>query len=536
MGVVQVAKSQRRLVSSGQVGRVKPSFQIADRSGEQQAGQAVASIAGGILNKVIQAQENEQVSTFEGAYDTEVVKFNGLIRANPGASEQQVKRWMQEANTNIDTAAKIPTNRNAQARVSNTIKRNVPAFNEQMEANWTAIESKRMMDNLNDEIEIAVQNLDKAEVERLVTEASGNLIDPEQKELLIKLKNLRIDRLSEGVARQAQADAERKMIDGQVDYINGLLHKERKAAVDSLTGIEQVVRNEIRARVERQMDVEMEAVELEARKLLLRETGGKADPDISGAKAIINDNYDNFGTDWHKAALADAQGVAIDLNETGINPYTTTQNWPRYYEDEDLARKGKLSLPTIQKHTGRNGYSDKEATRLKAIIKDPVGESDPILTDALAEVEDFANLERAALSKFVDSKGEPLPAEDRDIVRKERTEILRETNELKHQLRQIKIQNPEIRPGEYHKAIDDILTPKKQKSAADNVNKWWKIIRGPDIEPLTLGGGGIGGVGTIGGVVQRDNAKTEPKYETIAVNPETGERRGWDGKKWVIIP
>ncbi len=205
MGVVQVTKSRRTQLPPGQTGQVKPPFSLADRSGEQAAFRAVTSVAGGILNKTIQAQENEQVSTFEGSYDSEVVKFSGLIRANPGASEQQVQKWMQEANANIGRAGAIPTNRNARRRVRNTIRQNLPAFQERMQANWSAIESKRMLDNFNDDIEFAVQDLDKIKVDSLVTGASGNLVDPEQKDRIIERANRRIDKLAEVAARQGQA-------------------------------------------------------------------------------------------------------------------------------------------------------------------------------------------------------------------------------------------------------------------------------------------------------------------------------------------
>ncbi|MHC4389164.1 MAG: hypothetical protein ACYSX1_11210, partial [Planctomycetota bacterium] len=446
--------------------------------GEQQAFKAVGSIASGILNKVIQAQENEQVSTFEGAYNAEIVKFDDLVRANPGAPEQDVRSWMQQANANITKAGAVPTNRNAQRRVQNTIRRNLPVFNARMEADWSAIESKRLFDNLKDDIEIATRKMDRDEVKRLVAEAPNGLIDDKQKENIIELANLRIDALDESARKQEAAETQRVAIDGVVDRINALKHKDREEALRNLEGLENADRNEIRARVQRQMESEMEAAELEARGFLLRETKGadgtmKADPDISGAKAIINSHLDDFGPDWHKAALANAQGVASDLNETGINPYTTTQNWPRYYEDEDLAFEGKLSLPDIQKHTGRNGYSDTEASRLKAIIKDPVAESDPTLKDALAEVEDFANIQRAALGDLKDLEDEEF-VEERALLREARAKILRETNELKHALRQIKIQNPDITPGQYNDAINAILNPAKEDAVREEVLKWWQ--------------------------------------------------------------
>lgn len=466
MGVVQVIQRPRTQLPPGRAGIAKPSFATADRSGEQAAFGAVVSVAGGIFNKIIQAQENEQVSTFEGAYDSEVIKFSGLIRSNPGASEEQVEKWMKEANTNIDKAGAVPTNRNARTRVRNTITKNLPAFQSRMKADWAAIESKRMLDNLNDEIEIAVQELDKVKVEKLITEASGNLMDPEQKELTIKLKNLRIDKLAEGVARQAEAELERQVIDGQVDYINGLPYKEREAALQSLTGLENADRNEIRARVERQMELEMEAVELSAREKLLGDS-----MDISGAKAIINDNLDNFGTDWHTDALNKVQNAAGILAKKGVNPYTTTTDWNVYDKDEKLAFDGKLNTTTISKHTGPDGYSDTEARRLRAIIKDPVGESDPILTDALSEVEAIADLQRKALGDIKDLSDKPQAK-----LRKDRTQILREANELKQQLRRLKIQKPDMTPDQYHSAIDGILQPVKENAAKDASRTIWESI------------------------------------------------------------
>ena len=497
MGVVQVTKSQRGQLPPGQAGLAKPSYAIASTAGEQAAGAAAGSIGLGIFNKIIQAQENEQVSTFEGTYDAEVIAFKSWVGSHPGASKEDVQKRMREANSNISTAGEQPTNRNAQRRVQNTIGANLPAFNARMEAEWSAMESTRMFKNLMDDIEIATRELDKVEVEKLVNEASGNLIDPEQKENIIELANLRIDQFSQTAKRQADAQFHQQRIDGMVRYIDQLPHKDRQAALGSLEGWEQVDRNEIRARVERQMDLEMETVQLKAHKLV-----SGVNPDWSGAKAVLTENLDNFGTDWYTAELRKLQSATGILNDKAVNAYTTTTNPEVYDKDETLAFAGELDIRTIQKHTGPGGYSDSDAARLKAIIKDPTAKSDPILQDALSEVESFADLRRAGIR--TDFEG--ITKEERQTVQKSRAKILRETNALKYDLRQIKIQNPEITPEQYNTAIEAILNPAKQQNATDAVDAWWERlgraianIELPESEPISLGGGGIGGVGLLEG-------------------------------------
>ena len=395
MGVVQVTKSQPRLVSSGRTPQVKPGSEVVatpvGTHGEQSVWKMVGNIAGGIFNKVAEAKENEEVSTFEGVFKSEAVKFRSWLQSHQGASLEDVQKRMQETDTNIKRASNVPTTHNGRLRATAIMKGDLPRLNEMMKADYAAIESSRMFENLKMEIDLAAEALDYDTVSNRIDEAVGTFFGPEQAELLKKQQFLRMDKLVESRSRAVQANLERKWIDDTVKDINGLLHKDRKAALGKITGVERPVQTEIEARVLRQMDVEMEEASLESRKLLIRETKGadgkmKADPDWSGAKAIVNANLDNFGTSWWTDELNKIRNAMSILDETGVNPYTTTTNWKRYYEDHALALQGNLDTNTVSKHTGPDGYSDKEASRLRGIIDDNGSSSDEFENSNAAEL------------------------------------------------------------------------------------------------------------------------------------------------------
>lgn len=111
-----------------------------------------------------------------------------------------------------------------------------------------------------------------------------------------------------------------------------------------------------------QNEEKRQTIELAARKELIA-------GNWEAAVQLINDNLEIMGPDWHTDALNKARNAASILAKQAINPYETTMNWTFYNKDRSLALEGKLDVKTIDEHVGPDGYSDKEATRLRGIVE-----------------------------------------------------------------------------------------------------------------------------------------------------------------------
>lgn len=448
----------------------------------QEAGQVLtqAGLAG--LDQFFKAQETDQINTFRAETLTAINEYQQTFDPKGDVTE-----WESGFDAIIkERTSALSKLSNSRARTSNEdwLAVNRPGWQNKVASQSRIAQMGQFedRDQVNREalmqraIESAPEDFDEAmaDLEDQIMASSGRYIDDQdfllrtedEGKLLWNDVQKDVERDRKRFIQEAEQGVLRQQIDGQVAYIDGLPLQEREAAVRGLKGWEKTDRNEIRDRVERQMDAEMDAVEQSAREKLLGDN-----PDISAAKDIINENLSNFGTDWHTDALNKIQNAASILASTGVNPYATTTKWDVYDEDEKLAFEGKLDTRAISKHTGPDGYSDTEARRLRAIIKDPTGESDPILKDGLSAVDRLRTVETglgdASRQAAVDAELRSI--ENKQLIRKGFTD------------------HPEWTASQKRDHIENVLNPAKQKAANDEVLRWWQRLQ-LDWNPQTLGG------------------------------------------------
>jgi hypothetical protein len=76
-------------------------------------------------------------------------------------------------------------------------------------------------------------------------------------------------------------------------------------------------------------------------------------------------------TDTQKTSLMDAYNKALAIwQETGINPYKTTTNWKKYYENLIRAEDGKLTKAEARAGVGPDGYGEVEYRKIISAMPD----------------------------------------------------------------------------------------------------------------------------------------------------------------------
>lgn len=446
-----------------------------------------AGLAG--LDQFFKAQETDQINTFRAETLTAINKYQQTF--DPKGDTEGFESGFQDILKERSTALAKLSNSRARTNNEDWLQGNSPGWQSRIAgqsriAQMGQFEDRDMVARealMQRAIESSPEDYDEsmAVLEDQIMRGSGRYI--EGQDFLLRSgdegqllwndaqKSVKIGR------KRFVAEAEQGFIGQRIDdttaAINKLPAQDREAALLKLpsTEWERADLGEVRDRVERQMEAEQEAVYASSVKLLTQEV-----PDFSGAKDILNENMSQFGTKWHDAALTDIQTTSKILTDTGVNAYTTTVHPEVYDKDEQLAFDGKLSLRDIQKHTGPDGYSDTDARRLREIIKDPVGQADPTLKDALAEVEAFADIQRKAVSELDEDDLEDgvLTKKAQGEIRTQRANILSKSSKLKYDLRQLKVKKPDMTQDQYNKEIKATLLSAKDEAAKKVTDSIWK--------------------------------------------------------------
>ena len=214
------------------------------------------------------------------------------------------------------------------------------------------------------------------------------------------------------------------------------------------------------------------------------------------------------------------QGIAknaISLRkyrEKGIDPYNTTTNWTLYNEDRELALNNRLTLKEIDEHTGPDGYSDKEASRLRGIV-----------TRKGDSFKDFEDSKAAKLLKeLTDDLGQryTMPVGTIPVMREKGYRLLQDainnaekplTDREKQELA-LRIFNG-LQTEKISPTPESLLTPiEKAEELGESLDKAVAENR----------------------AYQRAKGAIKNKtYLYTAINPKTGERIGWDGTKWIPL-
>jgi len=90
------------------IGRAKPPYSLADRSGEREFAQTLTKFSGALFNRVVETRAANEISEFMGAKDSLLEGFNAYIRNNPGASFEDMETQRDKMMTGIKALGQKP--------------------------------------------------------------------------------------------------------------------------------------------------------------------------------------------------------------------------------------------------------------------------------------------------------------------------------------------------------------------------------------------------------------------------------------------
>ena len=125
------------------VGRVKPPFSLADRSGEQQLGQAVAGIGLAVWDDIIKTQATNEVATARGRTNELIESFNTYAVKNPNASPEELEKERQRIVSEIKGLQGSLKTRPGQQQFGNFLAANAGLINQKMMTSVAATKAKQ---------------------------------------------------------------------------------------------------------------------------------------------------------------------------------------------------------------------------------------------------------------------------------------------------------------------------------------------------------------------------------------------------------
>jgi len=198
---------QRQQLPLGQSGRVKPSFQLADRSGQIALGSQVAEFGGAMLDRITRAKANTEFYRFRGDLTKIEADVDRWITENPDATVEQFTTQQNNALALATKAGDRASTGLARDRISDFLEMNDDIFRQRTQFTYESIESKRQFNSLAKEREIALQTGDYPRLERAINDARGNLYSDEEADLQLELDTIRFDKLAaDRVKQQAESD------------------------------------------------------------------------------------------------------------------------------------------------------------------------------------------------------------------------------------------------------------------------------------------------------------------------------------------
>lgn len=167
-------------------GQVKPSFDLADRRGEQQLAETIGGMAAKHWANIIQARTANEVAAFRGVMRTEQALLEKELRARPGMAIEEYDELKNRMNTNIKKAAGNATTRGGKQRNRELYDRDAKAISERVDATRNAIVSNQELSVFNLNREKWIETGDLAGLKEGWEGMSGNLFGAEQVELMLR--------------------------------------------------------------------------------------------------------------------------------------------------------------------------------------------------------------------------------------------------------------------------------------------------------------------------------------------------------------
>jgi hypothetical protein len=459
--------------------------------------QAIGGQFGDLAMKVLRSQIRSEVVQGQLSYEDAAREFQEELRKDTDYASwpSKFEQWHDNKIAEISGQKLTPASQKALTEWGQA-KRN--QLGTQITAQSWTLTARNERALLDATVEGAILSGDTGEMEiQMDGMVEDGLLTPNERlEYRQRVRDGRKALLRER-AKLDKEQALRNDIDSQVERINSMSIADRMAEVRALKGYENVDRNEIKARVQSQIDAETEAIEK------------------------------TFTRQWVDAQLTRptvlAAGLPSDLEKKWLTDIK------KQYEEKETATESER-LEAREQFDEKISQGDKEGAR-KLLMDDawmfttadneqryntlndpPAGSNDPVMKDAIDAIDRMLTLEEKAAGQI------PKDEEGQKKFRERRASALRRSLEKKQQVREWFRSNPDATPSEKNRQVETILSgiSKRQEGhVRDEVQKWWQTVgkavtKDYAVAPgLTYGG--IGGVGMLEGVVQKPTAEERKK-------------------------
>lgn len=105
---------ERTQVGPTRAGAVKPGFNLARGAGLSEIGAATSKFAGDMFNRVVKTTAANEKATFRGEVTKAMGVYDTFVKANPGASYEELEKERDKMMAALDTAGQTATTRDAQ--------------------------------------------------------------------------------------------------------------------------------------------------------------------------------------------------------------------------------------------------------------------------------------------------------------------------------------------------------------------------------------------------------------------------------------
>lgn len=262
------------------------------------------------------------------------------------------------------------------------------------------------------------------------------------------------------------------------------------------------------------------------------------------AQKLLLDNIEILGHDLFTTMSRNLQTTSKLYGETGINYYEVTHKPSVFWELDSEIKAGTLTDPAfIYQRTGANGISETDAARLEKRIPKQGGTANDFRNGAAATM--FLNAYKAAVSNnlLLDEAGLGKELGLRwleDSLQQHPDWTLRQVDEeaLRIMERVQQAESEETLPTTADELRDARIKADAEKVKSARQSVWDGFFKGVGMNKIerTLALEAMRNGKSPEAIVREHQNKTSAEpVGRIIINPTTGERRRWDGTKWVTL-
>ena len=217
--MAKIRLPQRTELPPSRVGKAKPSFSLADRSGQKRLGQVVSKFSGSIFDQLVNARAANEEAEAIGQVNTLLEGWETLLADKPNASFEELQKERDKIMGNIKKVSQQPTTGIAKDSMTNWMARNEGIISARLQTSMEKIQSKNELTRYRVQRENFINNMDKnglASLNSKMTSPEAGLLDPEttkfQQEQDFQVidkaqEEMRLSQLKSGIEAQAFAIA-----------------------------------------------------------------------------------------------------------------------------------------------------------------------------------------------------------------------------------------------------------------------------------------------------------------------------------------